>query len=64
MKKTVRTFASLAWTVGDVRSVSGRAKKMTIKQAEEFLERNETRLRDRMTEVGFEVIGHLLDEEG
>ena len=59
MNKSARKFAELAWTAGDVTSV----KKMSIKQAEEFLARNEHRLRDRMAEIGFEVIGHLLDEE-
>ena len=64
MKKSVRTFAELAWTAGDVRSVSNNDKKwMTIKQAERFLERNEGLLRDRLAELGFQVIETLLKEE-
>ena len=65
MKKSVRTFAKLAWTAGDVLSIPGEegAKRMTIKQAERFLERNERLLSDRLTELGFQVMETLLKEE-
>jgi len=58
----MRTFARIRWTASDVKSITA-GRKMTVKQAEEFLERNESRIRERLCVVGFEVIEALLDEE-
>ena len=58
----MRTFADVRWMAGDVQSLRG-GKHWSRKKAEEFLERNENRIRDRLTELGFEVIETLLAEE-
>jgi len=61
MRKPVPTFAEVKWTAHDVRRLKA-GKKMTISQAEEWLCINESRIQDRICELGFEVIESLLGE--
>ena len=58
----MRTFAEVKWMAGDVQSLKG-GKYWSKKKAEEFLLRNESRIQDRVTEHGFEVLEALLAEE-
>ena len=52
------TYAALSWTAGDVQSVfPGR----TIEECQAWMSRNDRRLRDRLCELGFEVIAHMDD---
>ena len=52
------TYAEVAWTAEDVQTLRP---DLTDEQAEDFLNRNEKHLRDRLVELGWEVMGTLLD---
>jgi hypothetical protein len=56
----MKQFATISWTAGDVQSLRG---DLTDEQAEAFLSRNEKHLRDRLIEIGWEVMEHLLVED-
>jgi hypothetical protein len=51
------TYAELSWCAEDVQTLR---EDLTIEQAEAFLERNERHLRDRLCELGWDVLGDLL----
>jgi len=50
-------YAELSWTIEDVKCIWPEA---TDEQAEEFLANNEGRLRDRLTELGWDILSELL----
>mgnify|MGYP000240411826 CR=1 FL=1 len=52
-----KTFAHVDWSADDVRE---RRPNWTVEQAEEFLEENEERIRERMIEIGWNTIDYLL----
>lgn len=51
-------FAEVMWTPGDVQSLA----KLTEEEALDFLVDNQKRIRDRLVELGWEVISDLLDD--
>lgn len=53
-----QTFAGTHWVADDVMSVSD----LTKEQAEEFLGQYEGAIRDRMVEVGWDVINYYLQD--
>ena len=53
-------YAEVTWQAGDVQSVRA---SWTLEQCGNWLEENESRLQDRLTELGFEVISALLPPE-
>lgn len=55
--KEKKTFAEVAWTKYDVKTLRP---KWSLKKCEEFLEENERRIQDAMVEHGWEVIDFLL----
>lgn len=57
MKK--RRFAKLSWCAEDVMMVDS-AGGMNRAEAEQWLKENQNRIRDRLCELGFEVINDLL----
>lgn len=60
----MKKYAKLEWTASDVRFVAAsKGQKMTIKQAEAWLSEHERRIRDRLCELGFEVIESLMGEK-
>lgn len=56
-----RKYAVVAWTAADVQTMAPR---MTDEDAEEWLQANEKHLRNRLVELGWDVIGHLLQFDG
>jgi hypothetical protein len=55
-----KQFASLSWSVEDV---LGCRPRMTEEQAYEFLINNQNQLRDRLCELGNQVLDDLLDAD-
>ena len=55
------TYAKVEWTAEDVLTIRP---DMTEEQAEEFLQSNEKHLRDRLIELGWDVMESLLAYEG
>ena len=55
------TYAKVEWTAEDVLTLRP---DMTEEQAEEFLQSNEKHLRDRLIELGWDVMESLLAYEG
>jgi len=55
------TYAKGEWTAEDVLTLRP---DMTAEQAEEFLQSNEKHLRDRLIELGWDVMESLLAYEG
>jgi len=53
-------YAATRWLPEDVQSVKPG---MTLEEATEFLTKNEKHLRDRLVELGHEIIAQLLSEE-
>lgn len=51
------TYAELAWTAHDVKTL---ADKWTLEQCEEWLASNDHHIRDRLCELGWNVIENLL----
>lgn len=56
-KKVIDVFAVVAWTANDVKTLRPR---WSIKRCEEWLGQNERRIRDRLIELGWDVIDTLL----
>ncbi len=54
------TYAEVPWTAGDVRTLC----KLSEGEAEEWLAKNEKHLRDRITELGWDVMRDLLEFDG
>jgi hypothetical protein len=54
-------YAEVVWTPEDVTSLRP---DMTIEQAEEWLQSNEKHLRDRLIELGWDVMETLLAFDG
>lgn len=57
----MKSYAKTSWTAGDIQSLRPN---MNQTEAEEFLKSNENHLRDRLVELGWEVIESLLTYEG
>ena len=55
-----KIYAELSWSPSDVQSVR---EDWTLEQCEEWLNGNASFIRDRLTELGFEIIGDLLPPE-
>lgn len=55
------TYAKVEWTVEDVLTLRP---DMALEEAEEFLQSNERHLRDRLIELGWDVMESLLSYEG
>jgi len=53
-------YAELAWRAEDVHYLKP---SWTLPRCEEWLEDNEDNIKDRLTELGYEVIGTLLSME-
>lgn len=53
-------FAELAWGVGDVQTLA----RLTDDEAADFLALHENRLRDRLTELGWEILTDMLTYDG
>jgi len=51
-------YATVTWTSEDVQTLRPT---WTVEQCEEWLERNERYIQDRLVELGWEVIETLLD---
>jgi len=58
---TPKTYAPLSWTAADIRTL---APKMTHEDASAWLISNERHIRDRLCELGWDVIGTLLSYDG
>jgi hypothetical protein len=58
MKK--ETFAEVAWTVEDIQTLRP---EMTDEEAAQWLESNQKYIRDRLVELGWDVIESLLSYE-
>jgi len=59
----MKTYAEVAWTPEDVISyaeMAPRERKLTEDEARDFLVENQKYLRDRLIELGWEVMGDLL----
>lgn len=56
--ETRKTWARVVWTPGDVQSIQP---DLTDAEAEAFLDNNEKHIRDRLIELGHDVIRDLLD---
>jgi hypothetical protein len=54
-----KKFATVTWTAEDIQTLRP---DWTTERSEEFLEDNERRIQDRLTELGWEVIETLLGE--
>lgn len=54
-------YANVGWTAGDIQTLAPR---MSDEEAEEWLNVNQTHIRDRITEVGWDIIGSLLAYDG
>lgn len=60
-----KCYAVIGWTAKDVQGVAeGRGEKMTRAQAQDFIERYESRIVDRLIDFGHEVIDTLLGMDG
>lgn len=57
----MKKYAKVEWTPEDVITIRP---DMSIEEAEEFLQSNERHLRDRLVELGWEVMESLLTYEG
>jgi hypothetical protein len=55
-----KKFATVTWTAEDIQTLRP---DWTTERSEEFLEDNERRIQDRLTELGWEVIENLLTED-
>ena len=55
-----KKYADVVWTVEDIASLKP---EWTEARAEEFLANNENRIRDRLIELGWDVIQDLIDFE-
>lgn len=53
-------YATVTWTAEDVQTLRAT---WSLEQCEEFLQRNERRIQDRLVELGWEVIESLLDSD-
>jgi hypothetical protein len=51
------TYAVVTWRAEDVQSIK---KDWSLPRCEEWLEDNEDNMKDRLTELGWEVLGALL----
>jgi hypothetical protein len=60
LKESESKYADVVWTAGDVQTIKP---DWSIKKCREALEEIETHLRDRTTELGWEVMECLLDED-
>jgi len=58
---TSRTYAPVAWTVGDVQSLAPR---LTDQQAEDFLMNNARHIQERLVELGWDVLAALMVMDG
>lgn len=56
----MNTYAKVEWTAEDIKILRPH---WTTEQAEQFLQNNQKMIRDRLTELGWEVIETLLSEE-
>jgi hypothetical protein len=54
-------FAGVVWRAEDVRSIK---KDWSLEKCEEWLQDNEENIKDRLTELGWEVLGAILMMEG
>lgn len=52
-----KKYAELSWCAEDVQTLRP---DLTEEQANDFLDRNARHIRDRLTELGWDVIGDLL----
>ena len=59
MAKKRKTYAEVEWTPEDVRSLNNN---LSLSEAEEWLIDNEKSIQDRLTELGWNVIEDLLNE--
>ena len=50
------SFGNVGWMIGDVQSIA----KLNKKDAFDWLNKNERHIRDRMTELGWDVLRNLL----
>ena len=50
-------YAEVKWTPEDIKTLRPR---WSLKRCEQFLQENEKRISERLTELGWEVIGDLL----
>ena len=55
-----KKYADVVWTVEDIAALKP---EWTEARAEEFLANNENRIRDRLIELGWDVIQDLIDFE-
>jgi hypothetical protein len=58
MTESEDIYANIAWSPADVMTLRPR---LTEEEAREFLLNNENHIRNRLSELGFEVIEDLLD---
>ena len=57
MPKEIKTYAKVEWTAPDIKTLRP---KWSMATCEEFLKENERFIKDRMVELGWEVIENLL----
>lgn len=54
-------YAEVAWTIEDIQDASeNRGERLTEREAEEFILNNQNLLRDRLIELGWDIINDLL----
>ena len=75
MSEAEKSYADLSWSPSDVQSVRedkvhantlsgvGDTDTWTLEQCEAWLSENASRIRDRLTELGFEIIDDLLRDQ-
>lgn len=56
----MKTFANVAWTPEDIETLR---EDWTLDECEAFLSRNEKHIRDRLIELGWNVIETLIEME-
>ena len=55
-------YAKVVWRAEDVQCLP-RCEKWSLEKCEEWLEDNETHIKDRLTEVGWEVLDSFVEME-